>query len=100
MLIDERLVVCAVLNQQVRDAVSDGQVSAWLELYIVVGKVCRTRAPRRHVDDPDLIAFGATINHATEQDRVHLGRVVAPHDERVARIKIVVTTRRLIDAIG
>ena len=35
-----------------------------------------------------------------EEHRVHLGRVVAPHDQHVAGVEIVVAARRFVDAVA
>jgi hypothetical protein len=45
------------------------------------------------------LAARAAIDHAREEDGVHLRGVVAPGDEHVAVIEVVVAARRLVHAV-
>jgi hypothetical protein len=86
--------------RKARDAVRDREIAVWHHLQVVLRVRRGASAPRAHVDDQHLLAARAPVDHAREQHRVHLRRVVAPEQEHVAAIEIVVAARRLVDAVG
>jgi hypothetical protein len=100
VLLDEVSVPRPVGDEQRHDPVGDREVRMGLELQIVVGVRGGARAPRADVDDGDLLAPRPPVQHPREQHRVHLRGVVAPHDEHVAGVQVVVAARGLVHAVG
>ena len=100
MLFYERLVVGPALQQEVRDAIGDGQVTLRVEGQIVVAVLRRSGATRTDIDERDLLATRAAVDDPRKEHRVHLGGIVAPHDEHIAGIQVLVAAGRFVDAVA
>jgi hypothetical protein len=84
---------------QVGDAECARQVALRVELDVAVGVVGRAGPSGRHVDDPDRVAVGATVDDPREQQGVHLGGFVPPGDDDVGFVDVGERPGRLVDAV-
>ena len=96
VLFDEGAVELALLDQQMEDAVGQRQIGAGDELDVEVGVVGGRRAPGGDVDDPHPWIVALVLEDAAEEHRVHLRHVVAPDDEVVAGLEVLVAAHRLV----
>ena len=96
VLVDERRVNAALGHQQVEDPVGERQVGARLEQHEQVGVVRGWRAARGDVDDAGAGLDAAGLEDAAEEHGVHLRHVVAPQDEVVADVEVLVAAHGLV----
>ncbi len=94
---DERLVGVAVRDQEVQQAVEQGEVGAGLDLEEEVGLVGGGVAARVDDDQPGSGRLDP-VHHAQEEDRVAVGHVGADHEERVRVIEVLVRAGRAVSA--
>ncbi len=96
---DELAIVRSILDEQMCDAVGDRQIAVAPHFQIMLTGFGGSCPPRANIDERDLLAPAAAVNNPRKQHGMHFRRVVAPHDQDVARIKIVVAACRLVDAV-
>ena len=96
---DESFVVAVVLEQQVGDPVGDRQIAVRLHFPVVLALIGGPRSPGGDIDQGYLLAPRAAIDHAREEYRMHLGRIVSPHDQHVTMVKVVIASGRLVNAV-
>ena len=65
----EITVVGAIADQQMRDAVGNGQIPVALHLKIVLARLGRPRAPRTDVNQRDFLTAAASVDHARKTTR-------------------------------
>ncbi len=93
---DELLVHLAGLDQQVQQAVQQGQVGAGPDRQVQVGLVRGGAAPR--VDHDQLGTGLHPVHHPQEQDRVAVRHVGADHQEDVGVVEVPVRAGRPVGA--
>ena len=96
VLINESLADLPVAHEQVEDAVGQGQIAPRDERHVHVRVVRGRGASRADIHDPHARILAFVGQDAGEQDRVHLGHVVAPEDEVVADLEVLVAPHGLV----
>ena len=94
----EILVHAAGADDVVRDEVEDREVGIRREDHVQVRELVPAVLIGREHGDLDVRVLQAPVGDPRPQDRVHLGHVRAPHDERVGRLDVVVAAHRLVHA--
>ena len=96
MSTDELLVHAAALDDEVGDGVGQRQVALGHDADELVGPFRRGSAPRADVDEAHLGPLPPRLQNPGEEHRVHLRHVVAPEDEHVSRLQVVVVPHGLV----
>ena len=98
--INKFLTVRFVPDQKMGDPVGNRKIAMPLHFQIVLAGVRRSRSAGADVDECHFFTATATIDDTRKQDRMHFCRVVAPHNQNITLIEVVITTGRFIHTIG